>query len=833
MDFDLEELQKLFEQTQNAKAKVRLSERNVVELVSKLQELQLLDNDLLHTVSGKEYITQEELRREIELEIQRLGRVALVDLSGTLGVELIHCERQAQQIVQSNPSLSLVQGEILSSSYWDSIAEEINESLEVAGQMSLGELARRFAVGAELITNVLSARLGTSVHGKLEGGQLYTPAFVARIRATVRGAVRALTVPTPVTTLWNFLQQQMREGDEGPTTKVTGDGGLFQSVLHQLIADGEVKGSLRGGNAVYTPAVFAGAQRGSVEAFFSQNGHITYDALRKLNVPQPKQYLQEMYKDGVALDTVFVHPSTISQLDAVAEEAIAGNSWFDALPLVPPSAGATDAAKLVTLCPTVQRALKDGTAIILAETCVISTAFVKDLLEKSENLARDLAKKKDANKKSNKVAPQSVSEEGVSGNLNSGTEAGIEDGASGQGKGGRRRKGNQSSATTRPSTDVETVITKEGKGKRRGGKSKGEKQSGETVTSVSKGSKSGVVGIGAHTTRDEDDIFTLEFLASKILEWFPDLESAGVEDDEEGGILVRALAELLRPKVVAAAIQAKQALFSAQAEDRRRRMDTLQHKIDEIYSNFQLFSKALELFEDNEKIGVVLHRHLLRTTGAELVDLFLIAQGEDDIVDNEEAKIDINGTEPLSSLQRVSLAKSLAGQKLSAKALELVESLEGKNVDAFEKVFEAVVTESGLRLKKLDKKSERALLFSYRKGLASQVEDETDSVALLPKVVGLLFVQVHSRALQAPGRAVSAAILRLKGTIADDLFEVLMEYHKCTVQVLSLQAAANSEESDTPNEVTTKQEELETLIPKLKSIVLSSSSPASTINDKQ
>ncbi|KAG0582022.1 hypothetical protein KC19_3G027100 [Ceratodon purpureus] len=831
MDFDLEELQKLFEQTQNAKAKVRLSERNVVELVSKLQELQLLDNDLLHTVSGKEYITQDELRREIESEIQRLERVALVDLSGTLGVELIHCERQVQQIVQSNPSLSLVQGEILSSSYWDSIAEEINESLEVAGQISVGELARRFTVGAELITNVLSARLGTSIHGKLEGGQLYTPAFVARIRATVRGAVRALTVPTPVTTLWNFLQQQMREGDEGPTAKVTGDGGLFQSVLHQLIADGEVKGSLRGGNAVYTPAVFAGAQRGSVEAFFSQNGHITYDALRKLNVPQPKQYLQEMYKDGVALDTIFIHPSTISQLDAVAEEAIAGNTWFDALPLVPPSAGATDAAELVTLCPTVQRALKDGTAIILADTCVISTAFVKDLFEKSENLARELAKKKDANKKSNKVAPQSISE-GVSGNLNSGTEPGIEDGVSGQSKGGRRRKGNQSSGTTRPSTDVETVITKEGKGKRRGGKSKGEKQLGEAVTSVSKGSKSGVGGIGANTTHDEDDIFTLEFLSSKILEWFPDLESAGVEEEEDG-ILVRALAELLRPKVVAAAIQAKQALFSAQAEDRRRRMDTLQHKIDEVYSNFQLFSKALELFEDNEKIGVILHRHLLRTTGAELVDLFLISQGEDDMVDNEDARTDIKGAEPLSSLQRMSLAKSLTGHKLSAKALELVESLEGKNVDAFERAFEAVVTESGLRLKKLDKKSERALLFSYRKGLASQVEDETDSVALLPKVVGLLFVQVHSRALQAPGRAVSAAILRLKGTIADDLFEVLMEYHKCTVQLLSLQAATNSEENDTSNEVTTKQEGLENLIPKLKSIVLSSSSPASTTNDKQ
>ena len=117
-------------------------------------------NCYLSDLSGS---MQDELRREIELEIQRLGRVSLVDLSVTLGVELIHCERQAQQIVQNNPSLSLVQGEILSSVYWDSIAEEINESLEVAGQLSVGDLARRFTVGAELITNVISARLGKSV----------------------------------------------------------------------------------------------------------------------------------------------------------------------------------------------------------------------------------------------------------------------------------------------------------------------------------------------------------------------------------------------------------------------------------------------------------------------------------------------------------------------------------------------------------------------------------------------------------------------------------------------------------------------------------------------
>lgn len=57
MDDELLELQRQFEFAQLAKSSIRLSERNVVELIQKLQELQILDFDLLHTVSGKEYIT--------------------------------------------------------------------------------------------------------------------------------------------------------------------------------------------------------------------------------------------------------------------------------------------------------------------------------------------------------------------------------------------------------------------------------------------------------------------------------------------------------------------------------------------------------------------------------------------------------------------------------------------------------------------------------------------------------------------------------------------------------------------------------------------------------
>jgi hypothetical protein len=81
---------------------------------------------------------------------------------------------------------------------------------------------------------------------------------------------------------------------------------------------------------------------------------------------------------------------------------------------------------------------------------------------------------------------------------------------------------------------------------------------------------------------------------------------------------------------------------------------------------------------------------------------------------------------------------------------------------------------SGLRLKLLDKKSEKALLSSYKKvlrrdmmicncliwrhdaivlfsflkGLSSEIEKEDDPVALLPKVVALLFVQVKENKIR-------------------------------------------------------------------------------------
>lgn len=71
MDDELLELQRQFEFAQQAKSSIRLSDRNVVELVQKLQELHIIDFELLHTVSGKEYITPVNLSLSLSLFVSQ------------------------------------------------------------------------------------------------------------------------------------------------------------------------------------------------------------------------------------------------------------------------------------------------------------------------------------------------------------------------------------------------------------------------------------------------------------------------------------------------------------------------------------------------------------------------------------------------------------------------------------------------------------------------------------------------------------------------------------------------------------------------------------------
>ncbi|KAF9665477.1 hypothetical protein SADUNF_Sadunf16G0126800 [Salix dunnii] len=781
MDAELLELARQFESAQQAKSSIRLSERNVVELVQKLHELHIIDFDLLHTVSGKEYITPEQLRHEMMLEIKKLGRVSVIDLADITGVDLYHVENQAQRVVSGDPSgLMLIQGEIISQSYWDNIAEEINERLQECSQISLAEIAANLNVGSEFVASMLEARLGTLVKGRLEGGQLYTPAYVTRVSAMVRGAARGVTVPINLSLLWGTLQQllQAMDGAGGVATESS----FFQSLFNGLAKEGEILGSLRAG-VHWTPT----------------NSFISYDTLQKLGISQPVQFLQSRYAEGLPLVTAFAHPSMIEMLDAAVEDAIDRSSWIDSLSVLPSSFGSQDASKILSHCNSVQSALKDNKGMILGDSYVLSNGFIKDVygrMEKELEVFR-------LSGSSGAIPSDDI-------HLVMEAKGRTDSGRSGEVNEKRKKKGKTSGARTEILPDDEEIVPLKSKKNQRKGK-----EASLVLSDTKKASKK-------DSTRMQEDDLNIpsdDWIMQKILNLVPDFEEQGLEDPQT---ILGPLANYMRPMLISSLKEKRKTLFTENAGKMRHLLDNLQKKLDEAFLNMQLYEKALDLFEDDQSTCAVLHRHLLRTIAASIGDMLFhnldmhnkLKNG----IDVEESPDSESIT--LGSAERTALAKSFPGS-LSKKALAVVEALEGKRVEAFMTSLREVAEESGLLLKKLDKKLERTLLHSYRKDLISQVSAETDPVALLPKVVSLLYIQVHNKALQAPGRAISAAVSRLKDKLDDSAFKILTEYQTATVTLLSLLSACTGDEEDcTSDRIASKRELLGNLMPALKGFVL-------------
>ncbi|XP_042431571.1 E3 UFM1-protein ligase 1 homolog isoform X1 [Zingiber officinale] len=816
MDAELLELQRQFESAQQAKSSVRLSERNVVELVQKLHELGIIDFVLLHTASGKEYITSDQLRLEMETEIKKLGRVSVIDLSDVIGVDLYHIETQAQKIVKDDPHLMLVNGEIISLSYWDSVAEEINEKLQESSQISLAEIAAHFQIGSELAVSVLEPRLGTLIKGRLEGGQLYTPAYVSRITAMVRGASRGITVPTNLSTVWSSLQQLLQDTD-GPSG-VSMDGTFFQSLFNGLLKEGDILGSLRAG-VQWTPSVFAHAQRESVDSFFSQNSYIGYEVLHKLAIPQPRQYLQSRYPEGIPLDVVFVHQSVVEMLDAAIEDAVEHGNWIDVLSVLPPYVGGQDVLKILSLCSSLQRATKSSQAIILGESCVFSSIFVKDLFERVEKEMDELCQGVGSN-----LYSASSMKVGVSSDPNNESKE-RDDGGSKYNvteKGGKKKKGKSTASGKTGATEDNLDSQENLPGKSKKNQRKNRDTGSLDVFDVKSVAKKG----SSKLTEDSLNVPSEDWIKQKILLLAPDLGESG--DPEDSLALVKHLSSHLRPMLVNSWMKRRDTIILENSEKRRKLLDNLQKQLDEVFLDLQLYEKALELFEDDPSVSVILHKHLLKTMAAPIVDKLLYTLEKENNLMNGINIEDCDNMESVSltCADRVSLAKGLPAS-FAVKAQTAVEALEGKRLDTFITTLRDLVEESGLLVKKLDKKLERTLLHSYRKDLTSQVSIETDPVQLLSKVVALLYMQVYNKALQAPGRAISAAISRLKCSkiwqekLPDSAYKDLMEYHKITVTLLALQSAATGDEDDCSyDRILSQQELLESKMPELKALVL-------------
>ena len=94
--------------------------------------------------------------------------------------------------------------------------------------------------------------------------------------------------------------------------------------------------------------------------------HCRYDAVAKLGISSAKQHLQSIYPDGLALDTAFVNPAVVHQLDGFAEDAVASGSWCDLQALMPPALTHEDTTALLEHCSVLQ---SSGTHSVMLLPC--------------------------------------------------------------------------------------------------------------------------------------------------------------------------------------------------------------------------------------------------------------------------------------------------------------------------------------------------------------------------------------------------------------------------------------------------------------------------------
>ena len=381
-------LQAALATAQDAKSSIKLSERNIVELVNKLKSLDLLESTLLYTLNGKEYLTEARLDAEIKREVKRRGgRVPVTDLQPALNVDVVHCERRARALAaDASNGVSLVEGELITPAFFDAVAAETDEELREAGVIGVGELARRHGLSADLMTKALRERVESgAVDGRLEGGSIYTPGYVRRLRAQLRGAMRAALVPTTRDALvTNALRQEDRHdvadaaltgavlgdlargtapvpgagaakkasGTKAKTKTKTNDDGATSEDASSLVA---ADGALRGG--AWHPAVYSRAQAAAVGEVYSRSGVVTAEQAKRMGVDDPSSYFKTF--DAVALGESFVSRRVVEQFDAAVRDALTENGgWCECDALVPPDLPPDDAPALLAATDAVSFGVK-------------------------------------------------------------------------------------------------------------------------------------------------------------------------------------------------------------------------------------------------------------------------------------------------------------------------------------------------------------------------------------------------------------------------------------------------------------------------------------------
>ena len=832
-------LQAALATAQEKKSSIRLSESNVIELVNKLKSLDLLSNTLLYTLNGKEYLTEDRLDQEIKREVRKSGgRVQVTDLQPALNVDVVHCERRARALaLDKTNEIDLVEGELITPKYFDTIAREVDEELREAGVVQVGNLARRHGLSADLMSKALSQRIQSAIiAGRMESGSVYTPEYVRRLKAQLRGAMRAALVPTTRDTLVNNALRQSDRCD-------VANAALTGAVLGDLAKEGKGKagagsngsknvspvvvadGALRGG--AWHPAVYSRAQTAAVAELYHANGMITVEQAKRMGVEDCDAYFKsldgremENKKKGVLLPESFVSASVVEQFDSAVRDSLAENhGWCECDSLLPVDLPASDARFLLSVISAVDGGgdaknskniskpskKKEKTENVSTENNESVARVVKgaqglvacatpSFFDRVRFLASELgtARGKEEGTQRQLANRSMSSNESVSPTDTQKPEPKQSDTKTQKGK----KKNSARDDDGSDGDDAFTLTTEDldsdddDRGKKGKGKGKGKKAGKGKSGSAAKDKKGSEKTQGGKSKTNNDDENApdsrdLEHVIRGVAGGASDLFLEAVASDVLQ-VCQNAFAKAMTDTVASASAES--------AKTAKATRSAASEKFDELYPSACAFSRGSELLKGD------LHAqaHCAFTKIIPAADAFLISRAECDIPD---ITFDAKNTITLTKQQR-DTAKSGFPKHARDAASALVKEINNSSKDpkailiAIDALHEDLTSEHGhaQKIKGSDRKTERSVTHVHKKNLEASFAEATGSenfASAFSVCVPLLLCIGKGRAVTLTGRSLSAALDQFDdvgavcGAVTKDDLALLKKYHLQLVASLS------------------------------------------------
>ncbi|XP_060947160.1 E3 UFM1-protein ligase 1 [Limanda limanda] len=787
MAADWEEIRRLaadFQRAQFADTVQRLSERNCIEIITKLVQDKKLD--VVHTLDGKEYITPAQISREIRDELYvHGGRVNIVDLQQILNVDWVHVENRASDIVKSDRDVQLVLGQLIDDSYLNRLAEEVNDKLQEAGLISIAELCKSYDLPGDFLSEELSKRLGKLIQGEMDEynkGVIFTPAFVARHKARIRGLFSAITRPTPVSSMITAFGFQEH---------------LLYTVLEELVNTGRLKGSVVGGRqdkAVYIPDIYSTTQNSWVNSFLQQNGYLEFDALIRLGIPDPPSYIRKRFKSNklLFLRAACVGQTLVDQVEASVEEAVSSATWTDIQPILPSCLSMEDVGILINQA--MRNTDVQSSARVLGGTVVVSEKFISNCLSLFDDAMQQKAQKEVKNNPVFLITEDDLKKSSMTENSAPSKKEKRET--------ERRKKATEGSGCVKSGGGSNAREIRIRKTKKKGRRD--EDSDEETGPSQQNRSR-----------QTEAPFMALEEIVAVLEQRVSDCPEEILS--ELAGNLVRPLMKAYQ-EVLRAVFMSSTS--SPSGANKKKSMKDLQEEITNLYNNIRLFEKGTKFFSDDTQVNIA--KHVLKTVCTDVTNILVNFLAAD-------LMMSVENPSSITNEVRVKILGKLS-EETKGPLMKLHNCLIGKTIEDFLTNIETSAEVCGFMLKKGDKKKERQALFLHRQALTEQLK-ETEDPALVLHLTSVLLFQANTHCmLHAPGRCVPQIIGILTGRIPTEQQQLLSAYQSLVVKQLVSQSQGRKQEEaegkadkveEQEEEARSVRSELMTLAPQVKELVLS------------